>query len=160
MGEAEPGTERVSFMRRLFTGRKNISFILPTVILIVLIAMAKSMPERVLADGGGGFPTSTSTATLIPLAPTITETPTGSLFLGLPGTPTDTPAVGGLFLNLSPTEQAATLQAGVANAPQTSQQTSGGNSILACWPYALIALVILIVVVLWISSRIRQSANP
>jgi hypothetical protein len=133
-------------MGRFFSRRNKFAYLLSLAILILLFGSYGHMPERVLADGGG-FPTRTRTATLIPLFPT--ETTEGGLFLGFPGTATDTP------VPASGVQQALP-EVSASNAPQTRQ----GFSLLSCWPFAIVALVVLIVGALYISGKSKRSTAP
>lgn len=99
---------------------------------------------------GGGFPTNT------PIPPTFTPLPTSTT------TPTR-PAEGQLLLPFaSPTIAAlpdgSSLLGIQAPTPIPVQSPRAGVSLLACWPFALVVLAVLIIGIWWLRNRLAQDA--
>jgi hypothetical protein len=119
------------------------------VLCILLLGMVAALgfwrlapAQKALADGGG-LPTRTPTRTLIPFLPTVTPTSPDDLLLVFP--PTATSTLEAMLLGeqaLPPAEVAATTRP---------------FSLLSCWPFAVVILLLLVVGVMYISNR-RQSA--
>jgi hypothetical protein len=118
---------------------------LPFAALGLLIALWMAAPLRVRADGGG-LPTRTPTRTLIPLAPAATAT-SPQLQITFPPTGTHTPVAGALGQQPPPNQ--AIPEAGTTAAARPF-------SLLSCWPFVLVVLLVLVVGVMWLSGR-RQS---
>jgi hypothetical protein len=122
--------------------------ILPIAFLVTLLLAS---PWRARASDpyldGGGFPTRTPTRRVRNPLPRTAQAvqPSATLF----------PA------SSTPTGGAAVLGQGEQQplAPNigTTSQTAQPFSLLSCWPFALVILLVLIVGVMWISNRIRQN---
>ncbi len=137
-----------------FRFRKDLSlkllcFLLPGLAAVLSILwLAPAQPAR--ADGGG-FPTRTPTRTLIPFLPTVTPTSPDELLLVFPPTATTTLTTDLFGEQAQPPAGQAIPEAGI---PASAQPFS----LLSCWPFALIFLLLLVVGVWYISSR-RQSTT-
>jgi hypothetical protein len=123
-------------------------YLLPFGFLVVLISLMSGHTLPAKADAGG-WPTATPTATMI-VFPTSTFTPIPtSALLPFPvfATPTPTGAAPS-FLSSDPNQQNFALQA-PAPTPQP-----GRFSVLACWPVAILLVIVAIVIFWWLRHRV------
>ncbi len=135
------------------TGRSNmqrlrpiIRFLLPFSCGLILLGLLIGYPLPVKADAGG-WPTNTPTVTLQPSpTPYPTATPTGAL-LPFPVFPTATSTQDAALLSQNPNPPNFAIQ----NPAPESQ--SSGFSLLAFWPFAVVGLFIVGLVVWWIRKR-------
>ena len=141
--------------------------------LIALILCASALlPSPAWADAGG-WPTTTptvtptSTATYTPLAPTVvTSTPTPSTPyppMGITGDTLITPPVFLPLVNAGGTPDPAAQKAlpDQQISPSITPLGSTGGTLaggIACWPVAIIALVVGLVLFAWLRSGIRKGA--
>ncbi len=120
---------------------------IPILCIVILACLLSARPLTALADGGG-LPTSTDTPS--PTS-TPTEAPTATEALLLfPVTPTFT--VLPIFNNPNPGSPILGLQAAATPTPAPRS----GFNVLSCWPFAIVALAILIAGILWLRSRVTQ----
>jgi hypothetical protein len=119
---------------------------LAVILAVIILALAFGKPQPTAADAGG-WPTATPTWTAIPIIIIPTSTPEPTLpFLPFPSTPTHTPGVPG-FVEGQAIPQVE-LRVETTPAPP-------GFTVLSCWPFALIVLIIAAAGILWVRARLR-----
>ncbi len=117
--------------------------------LAILIALFLASPMQARASDthldGGGLPTRTPTRVRNPLPPSPRAVlPSPTLF---PASATPTQLAGFVAQEGQPP---------ASNAGVASEQARP-FSLMSCWPFALVVILVLIVGVLWLNGRIRQN---
>lgn len=126
---------------------RGMRLLLLTIVFLLIIAASPNISAR---GDGGGWPTSTTTPTIPPPTATTasaTAYPSVQLF-SLPATSTPSGALFPL------PEGQSSLSAQSVATPVPSTGAGSTFSILACWPFALVFLVLLLFGIWWLRNRV------
>ena len=148
-GELDP-LER----KYLMTGKQKYRGMRLLLLVSVILLIITAAPNFTARGDGGGWPTSTPSPTIPPPTATTasaTAYPSVQLF-GLPATSTPPGAL------LPLTEGQSSLSAQTAATPIPSTGAGSTFSILACWPFVLVFLILLLFGVLWLRNRTADRA--